>query len=198
MLAEKLCALKEAVLAAQSAFSKMLVTLPLSKSDSNDIMEFLSEALDTILETIEEPSSEKRLLLLAHILIDIGKSISILIMSPNLNISGVLFKSTLNDLKKVAKVVNTAKRFAMLSKDEEDPNSSDNIGLADKLTDACLNAFSRLEKIYKDKETIVELANALKVSCSAITCLATNVAMNYAWRDDCILDKLSNRCKLSN
>lgn len=198
MLAEKLCALKEAVLAAQSAFSKMLVTQPLSKSKSNDIMEFLSEALDTILETIEEPSPETRLLLLAHILIDIGKSIAILILSPNLNIRGVLFTSTLKDLKKVAKVVNTAKTFAILSKDEEDPYSSANIGLANELTDICLDGFFKVAKIIKDKETIVELANAFKVSCSAIACLATNLAMKYAWRDDCILDKLSNRCKLSN
>lgn len=189
MLGEKLCALKEAILVAQSAFSQMLVTLPLSKSNSNDIMEFLSEALDTILETIEESSPETRLLLLGHILVDIGKSIMILIVSPNLNSRGVFFKSILKDLKKVAKVVNTAKTFAMLSKDEEDPSSSDNIGLAGELTDACLDGFSRLAEICKDKETIVELANALKVSCSAIICLATNVAMNYAWRDDCIFDK---------
>ena len=49
--------------------------------------------------------------------------------------------------------------------------------------------FSKILRLYNKIETTIELSNALKMSCSAIKCCASKVALKYAWGNDCICEE---------
>lgn len=61
-----------------------------------------------------------------------------------------------------------------------DPNKFDFISNSYKLADGCILDFSILYEEYKEKETIIELSNALKIICSILAYSASKIALNYA------------------
>lgn len=134
-------------------------------------MKFSSKAVDSILQSINASLPEAELVYLSDAMIHVCSAIKILAFSPDLaqiNVRGVLINSIVKDLKKVAAAVKTSKTFAMIS---PDPYKFDFISNSYKLADGCILYFSILYEEYKEKETIIELSNALK-------CFKINVLMN--------------------
>ena len=179
MLAYKLDSIKEAIESAQTAVSSQLP----SSDDTNKILSFLSDALAFLLQSINDFSLEKELIYLSIVMTYVCWAIRNLARSPDLsrvNISGVSFNSMLDDLKNTEEAVKTAKSFAMISEDLQDPDKLDHILNAGKIADGCIATFSFIVKECKEKESIIELSSALKNICTAINCSASKVALKYA------------------
>lgn len=187
MLANKLDAVKEKVQAAQTRVLAMLATVP-SSEHSNKLASLLSDAMDSTLQSINDPSSEGELIYLCSTMISICTAIKLLALSPYLAqidlIHGVLVNSTLKDMKMATTAIETAKIFAMKTEEEQDPYNLNRILNAYYISNVCLTEFNLLDENYKEKETIVELSNALKVTCSAIKCSASKIALNNALGND--------------
>lgn len=119
-------------------------------------------------------------------MISICSAIKLLALSPYLAqiapIHGVLVNSTLKDVKMVTTAIKTAKIFAMKLEEEQDQYNLERILSAFDISNACLTDL--LNANYKEKETIVELSNALKIICSAIKCSASKIALTNAWGND--------------
>lgn len=189
MSADKFKTVKEAIEIAQTSASKLFSTV--SPSDSNDISACLNNALLAISRSNNEPSSEKELAQLTISLIRVCCVIKILALSPDLaqiNFRGVSLNSIIKYLKDTAKALKTAEKFAMMSQDDDSKKLS---FIVDSFatTEGCATEFSKILRLYNEKETTIEFSNALKITCSAIKCSASKVASNYAWGYDCICEE---------
>lgn len=180
MLADKLNTVKEALQKAQTTVSEIVASVP--SDHSNQVLSFLEDAVELILQSVNEPSSETGLIDLCSAMISVCTAIILLACSPDLahiNARGVLVNSLLKDLKKVEEAMKTTKAFAM--KLEEDSFKLDCIETAYDFADVCLTKFNFLVNECKEIETIIELSNALKIICSTISSLALKVTLKYAW-----------------
>ena len=190
MPAEKFRTVKEAIETAQTATAEIVAKV--SSLHSNKILKYLSHAQCTISQSNNEPSLESELVRLSIAMVGVCHAIKILAVSPDLaqiNIRGVSFKSIIKDLKEAATEAKRAETFAKMSLNDEDPKQFDFILDASRTTEGCANEFSKILKLYNKKETTIELSNALKITCSAIKCCASKVALKYAWGNDCICDE---------
>lgn len=186
MLADKLGAAKEAVERAQKAVSESLTTKPISNA-SNKILSCLCEAADSIEHSINEHSSfETMLIYLSFAMTRICHAIKLLVRLEEIlgevkNISGrVLCKTTIAYIKKAQTAAKTAKTFATMSKDDEEPDKFEYIEITSSLAELCLDRFTKPFKEDEKTQTMSELSDALKLTCAALKCSAAKIAFKYA------------------
>ena len=182
---------KEAIETAQTAASQLLTTVSLSQiSHSDELLKCLSLAVHLTSVSINEPLLEGKLVYLTNILIKICNAIKLLALAPDrsqINIRGVSLTSIINDLKEIATALKATETFAMMSQEDQDFQNIEYIKQVSSILDKCANEFSS-NMLYRGKETIIELSNALKITCSAMKFYAPIVALNYAWGNDCICE----------
>lgn len=183
---------KEAIETAQTAASKLLTTVSLLKlSHSNELLTYLSIALHSISVSNNQPSLEGKIFLLTNSLIRVCNAIKLLALAPDrsqINIRGVSLTSIINDVKEIAKTCKTTETFAIMSQEDQDSPKIEYIKQVSSVLDECVNEFSS-NMFYQGKETIIELSNAIKITCSVIKFYASKVALKYAWGNDCICEE---------
>ena len=183
---------KEAIETAQTAASQLLTTVSLSQiSHSDELLKYLSIAVHSIAVSNNEPSLEGKIFFLTNSLIRVCNAIKLLALAPDrsqINISGVSLTSIINDVKEIATTCKTTETFAIMSEEDQDSKKIEYIKQVSSTLDECVNEFSS-KMFYQGKETIIELSNAIKITCSAIKFYASKVALKYAWGNDCICEE---------
>ena len=190
MLEDKLNVAKEAVETAIKTASETFATeMPIWISKR--FLSYLSGAVDLILQSFNESSSEAKLYLLSYSMMWVCRAIgNLYFLTPNLadlNIRGVLVQSALKSVKKTQSLIKTANKFAMISPDEEDPKKYNYIQKASIFIDSSIRILCDIEK-----ELTIELSNALILISSALTCSASEVALAYA-SVGCIFDSCDTK-----
>ena len=186
MSADKFSELKEAIQTAQTAASEIAARVP--SRDSSTLVACFSNALESLNISVSTDSLDLKLLLYSYVLHKACWAIATLALSQDLaqiSINGVLIKSTLKGLKKAVATVKKANRFAKMSPDDEEPTKLYFIKCS---VIAIIKSKNYMLEASLNRETLVEFSNVVILACSAITCLASKVALQYAWGDDYVCD----------
>ena len=186
MPADQLSALKEAIKTAQTAASEIAARIP--SRDSSTLVKCFSNSLESLNISVSIDSLDLKLLLYSYVLHKACWAIATLALSQDLaqiNINGVLIKSTLKGLKKAVATVKKANRFTKMSPDDEEPTKLYFIKCS---VIAIIKSKNYMLEASLNRETLVEFSNVVILACSAITCLASKVALQYAWGDDYVCD----------
>ena len=102
-----------------------------------------------------------------------------------IKVSGVLIESMLKGLKKAESSLKRADKFTKMSPDDDDP---DKLLCIDGSILATKKSFTYILNRSLKAETLVEFSNVVILISSVITCLASKVALQYAWSDDYVCE----------